>query len=31
MLRGFTKGVSVHVLYLEMNDILEYNPLLHAI
>ena len=24
--RGFTKGVSVDVLYLKINDILEYNP-----
>ena len=25
MLRGFTKGVSVDVLYLQINDVLEYN------
>ena len=25
MTRGFTKGVSVDVLYLKINDILEYN------
>ena len=25
MLNGFTKGVSVDVLYLQINDILEYN------
>ena len=23
---GFTKGVSVDVLYLKINDVLEYNP-----
>ena len=23
---GFTKGVSVDVLYLKINDIVEYNP-----
>ena len=28
---GFTKGVSVDVSYLKINDILEYNPLLHVI
>ena len=25
-LRGFTKGVSVDVLYLQINDVLEYSP-----
>ena len=25
MTRGFTKGVSVDVLYLQINDFLEYN------
>ena len=25
MTRGFTKGVSVDVLYLKINDFLEYN------
>ena len=27
MLCGFTKAVSVDILYLQINDILEYNPL----
>ena len=26
MLHGFTKGVSVDFSYLQINDILEYNP-----
>ena len=25
MIRGFIKGVSVDVLYLQLNDVLEYN------